>query len=286
MTHKISLLGRAIKRDTVNGVTGLRYPRHMATKHLIGMLHLSALPGAPNHRHELAEVESCLVEEACLLRDVGFHGAMMENFGDIPFHKGAVEVMTIACMTRLAMSVRRAVPELSLGINVLRNDARGALAVASATGARFIRVNVHVGATATDQGVIEGQAAATLRLKKELGSDVAIWADVHVKHGRSLAHASITDEAEDAVKRGLADALIVSGRGTGEATSLDDLRAVRDLELGAPVYVGSGVTAENIAALLDLADGVIVGTSLKADGRTTNAIDRERAERFIERAGD
>ena len=105
-----------------------------------------------------------------------------------------------------------------------------------------------------------------------------------MKHGKSLAHASITDEAEDAVKRGLADALIVSGRGTGEATSLDDLRAVRDLELGAPVYVGSGVTAENLTSLLDLADGVIVGTSLKADGRTTNPIDRGRAERFIERA--
>ena len=250
------------------------------------MLHLPALPGAPNHHRELAEVESRLVEEACLLSEVGFHGAMMENFGDVPFHKGASDVTTIASMTRLAMSVQRAVPELSLGINVLRNDARGALAlaIAFATGARFIRVNVHVGATATDQGIIEGQAAATLRLKKELGSDVAIWADVHVKHGKSLAHASITDEAEDAVKRGLADALIVSGRGTGEATSLDDLRAVRDLELGAPVYVGSGVTAENLTSLLDLADGVIVGTSLKADGRTTNPIDRGRAERFIERA--
>ena len=256
----------------------------MAKKQLIGMLHLPALPGAPSHRHALAEVETRLVEEARLLHDVGFHGAMMENFGDVPFYKGAVDVTTIASMTRLAMSVRVAVPGLPLGINVLRNDARGALAIASATGARFIRVNVHVGATATDQGVIEGRAAATLRLKKELGSDVAIWADVHVKHGMSLAHASITDEAEDAVKRGLADALIVSGRGTGEATSLDDLRAVRDLELGVPVYVGSGVTAENIASLLDLADGVIVGTSLKEDGRATNPIDRGRAEHFIERA--
>ena len=153
--------------ETVNGATrdcGILVT--LAKKLLIGMLHLPALPGAPNHHRELAEVESRLVEEACLLSEVGFHGAMMENFGDVPFHKGASDVTTIASMTRLAMSVQRAVPELSLGINVLRNDARGALAIAFATGARFIRVNVHVGATATDQGIIEGQAAATLRLKK------------------------------------------------------------------------------------------------------------------------
>ena len=257
MTHKLSLLRRAIKSEKdVLGVGAAEVRPHIAAgdcerchpdcgilvtlakKLLIGMLHLPALPGAPNHHRELAEVESRLVEEACLLSEVGFHGAMMENLGDVPFHKGASDVTTIASMKRLAMSVQRAVPELSLGINVLRNDARGALAIAFATGARFIRVNVHVGATATDQGIIEGQAAATLRLKKELGSDVAIWADVHVKHGKSLAHASIT----------------------------------------------SGVTAENLTSLLDLADGVIVGTSLKADGRTTNPIDRGRAERFIERA--
>ena len=191
---------------------------------------------------------------------------------------------TIASLTRLACAVRTAVPELSLGINVLRNDARAALAIAAASGAAFIRVNVHVGATATDQGIVEGRAAETLRARAALGADVAIWADVHVKHGKSLAHESIADEAEDAVVRGLADALIVSGRGTGKETSEADVRAVRDLHLGVPIYVGSGVTVDNVGALLDVADGVIVGTALKTAGVTTNPIDDTRARRFVERA--
>lgn len=82
-----------------------------------------------------------------------------------------------------------------------------------------------------NQGVVEGRAAETLRALAALGADVAIWVDVHVKHGRSLAHASIADEAEDAVRRGLAE----SERGTGEPTSLDDLRAVAELDHSVPI---------------------------------------------------
>jgi len=248
------------------------------------MLHLPALPGSPGSRDSLGHIETRVVSEARLLRDVGFSTAILENFGDVPFFKDRVGPSTIASMTRLACAVRASVPDLPLGINVLRNDARAALAVAVAAEAAFIRVNVHVGATATDQGIIEGRAAETLRARAALGASVAIWADVHVKHGQSLAHDTIADEAEDAVRRGLADAVIVSGQGTGEATSLDDLRAVAALELGVPVYVGSGVTAGTVESLLDVADGVIVGTAIKVDGKTTNPIDRRRAERLNERA--
>jgi len=116
-----------------------------------------------------------------------------------------------------------------------------------------------------------------------LGADVEIWADVHVKHGRSLAHASIADEAEDAVRRGLADALVVSGRGTGEATSLDDVRAVAELELGVPFYVGSGVTVETVESLLDVADGVIVGSAIvrQLEAMTTEGMPVDVAVRSI-----
>ena len=253
-------------------------------KSLVGMLHLPALPGSPCGDQSLVDIEAGLVAEARLLHEVGFHAAIIENFGDVPFFKDTVDAETIAAMTRLACAVRAAAPELRLGINVLRNDAHAALAVAAAAGATFMRVNVHVGATATDQGVIEGRAAETLRARSALGAEVAIWSDVHVKHGRSLAHAAIADEAEDAVRRGLADALVVSGRGTGEATSLDDLRAVAELDLGVPIYVGSGVTIDTVESLLDVADGVIVGTSIKSDNKTTNPIDKRRAERLVEKA--
>lgn len=256
----------------------------MTRKTLVGMLHLPALPGAPESKLSLDAIEKALVAEARTLREAGFDAFMLENFGDVPFEKDGVAPVTVAAMARLATTVRREVPELDLGINVLRNDARAALAVATAAGASFIRVNVHVGVTATDQGLIEGRARKTLRERSRLGVSVAVWSDVFVKHGRSLAHRSVAEEAEDAVKRGLADALIVSGSGTGKETSLDDLRAVAARKLGVPLYVGSGATPENVCALLEHADGVIVGTSIKKGSHTTAPIDPDRAKSLVETA--
>ena len=249
--------------------------------HLVGMVHLPALPGAPRAPRPIAAIEARALAEARDLAAAGFHACIVENFGDAPFHGGAVEPVTVAVMSRIVATLRREVPELAVGVNVLRNDAAAALAVAAASGAGFVRVNVHVGAAATDQGILEGQAASTLRLRQRLGLDVAIWADVHVKHGRSLAHETIADEARDAVERGLADALIVTGRGTGWATDVDDLRTVRGLDLGVPVYVGSGVTEQSLDLYLREADGVIVGSAIEQGGRAGSPLDPERARRFV-----
>jgi len=254
------------------------------TKLLAGMLHLPPLPGAPLGRSSLDAIEKQVLADARILLEAGFDAAILENYGDVPFFKDRVEPVTVASMTRLAAAVRGEAGALRLGINVLRNDTLSALAIAFAAGADFIRVNVHVGATATDQGVIEGRAADTLRLRAALGAEVAIWSDVHVKHGRSLAHPSIEGEAEDAVLRGLADALIVSGRATGEPASLEEVRLVKALDLGVPVYVGSGVNEENLREVLASSDGVIVGTALKEGGRTANPVERDRALRFVEKA--
>ncbi|MGH9332932.1 MAG: BtpA/SgcQ family protein, partial [Vicinamibacteria bacterium] len=155
-------------------------------KLLAGMLHLPPLPGSPLRRSSLDSIEERLLGEARILEEAGFDALVLENFGDVPFFKDRVEPVTIAAMTRLAVGVRREASGLRLGINVLRNDAEAALSVAFAVEAQFIRVNVHVGATATDQGVIEGRAAKTVRLRAALGAEVEIWSDVQVKHGKSL----------------------------------------------------------------------------------------------------
>jgi hypothetical protein len=155
------------------------------------------------------------------------------------------------------------------------------VSIAAACGAHFVRVNVHVGATATDQGIIESRAAETLRLRHRLGTAVEIWADVHVKHGKSLAHETLAREAEDAVHRGHADAVIVSGQRTGWATEIDDVRAAAALHLGVPVIVGSGVTEHSVALLLQAADGVIVGTSLKGGGKLANPVDPKRVRALV-----
>jgi hypothetical protein len=257
------------------------------SKLLIGMVHLPALPGAPRHALPMETLEERAVAEARLLHGAGFDGCILENFGDVPFHKESVEPVTVAAMARVVALVCRALPGWRVGVNVLRNDARSALSIAAACGARFVRVNVHVGATATDQGVAEGRAADTLRLRHALGVPVEIWSDVHVKHGRSLAHADIASEAEDAVQRGLAEALVVSGAGTGKPTDLDEVRRVVALRLGVPVIVGSGATVETVAEILSLADGVIVGTALKKaaivsrDNAMQAPLDAERVHAFV-----
>jgi hypothetical protein len=250
-------------------------------KLLIGMVHLPALPGAPRAALPMEAIEERARQEARLLREAGFHGCVVENYGDSPFHKNKVEPVTVAAMARVVAAIGREQPGWRLGVNVLRNDAHAAVAIAAACGASFVRVNVHVGAAATDQGVIEGGAAETLRLRRSLGASVEIWADVHVKHARPLSHAGIEREAEDAVRRGHADALLVSGPGTGAQAELEDVRRVAGLGLGVPVFVASGVTERTVTRFLEFADGVIIGTALKTNGDTQAPLDPERVRRLV-----
>jgi membrane complex biogenesis BtpA family protein len=165
---------------------------------------------------------------------------------------------------------------LPLGFNVLRNDARAALALCAGCGGSFIRVNVHTGAMLTDQGLIEGTAADTLRYRRVVCPEARILADVHVKHAVLLGRRPIEDTARDTVERGLADALIISGVGTGMAAEVTDLERVRAACPRTPLLVGSGITRTNVKQYLATADGFIVGTSLKADGNVSCPVDPKR----------
>ena len=155
--------------------------------------------------------------------------------------------------------------KMPFGVNVLRNDALSALAIAAATGAAFIRVNIHTGAAVTDQGIIEGDAYTTLRKRAALAPHVLIFADHLVKHATPMGEAS----PKDLRLRGLADAIIVTGTETGAAADPSRLRELRAL-VDAPLLVGSGLTAENAHQFTD-ADGAIVGTSIKTNGRVDAA---------------
>ena len=171
-------------------------------------------------------------------------------------------------------------PGLLLGINVLRNDGASALAIAAAVGATCIRVNVLSGARVTDQGVIEGHAAELLRLRRALGVPVEIWADVAVKHSAPLAPRELDEETRDLVHRALADAVLVTGSGTGVAVDPAQLRGVRWPAGKAPVYVASGATIAARPGLAGLCDGVIVGSALRADGAPAEPVDGDAARRF------
>ncbi len=247
---------------------------------LVGMIHLPALPGSPAAGRSLPGIVDSALADALELEAAGFDGLMIENFGDAPFRATRVDPHTVACMTVVARAVR-AQTRLPIGINVLRNDARAAIAVATVTGAQFVRINVHCGVYATDQGIIEGRADETLRYRAALGSSVAILADVHVKHARPLSTLDIAAAAEETAFRGRADALIVSGSGTGKPTELDDVKAVRRAVPDRPLLVGSGADEATIRNLLAVADGVIVGTAIKRDGCTTAPVDPRRARALV-----
>lgn len=253
------------------------------SKIVIGMLHLPPLPGSPRFDGDLAKIRDVLLRDADTLASGGVHGLMMENFGDVPFHPGRVPAHVAAHMTALAWQVRQRV-DLPLGINVLRNDGRTALAVAQAAGADFIRVNVLCGARVTDQGIIEGFAHDLLRDRAALGAGhIRIFADVDVKHSAPLAERPIADEVDDTIERGLADALVVSGAGTGKPTEVSKVKAVKAAAHATPVFIGSGVTAETVVSYESHADGFIVGSALKRDGMASNEVDLNRVKSLLNR---
>ena len=244
---------------------------------IVGVVHLLPLPGSPRASLNLEQIIERAVDDARAYEAGGASALIVENYGDAPFRKDRVEPYTIAALTRVVTAVRAAV-RLPVGVNVLRNDAVAALSIAAATGASFIRVNVHTGAMLTDQGIIEGRADETLRLRRFLDAPVEIWADILVKHALPLGPVSLEEAARDALERGLADALILTGSATGQPADPEELRRLRALFPEVPIFIGSGITPERVAAFLPEASGFIVGTWAKEEGIIENRVSRSRVE--------
>jgi len=248
---------------------------------LIGVIHLPPLPGSPRAgKNAMRAAVERAASDAKALAQAGFEAILIENFGDAPFFKAGVPPITIAAMTTCALETREAAPNLPLGINVLRNDAHAALAIAAASGASFIRVNVLSGARVTDQGLVEGRAAEVLRERAAIAKDVRIFADVDVKHSAPLAVREIEDEVEELADRALADAILVTGTATGSPADEGDLQRVRAATTK-PVFVASGVTERTVKSLLAKCDGVIVGTAIKRGRRAGGPVDAALAKSFV-----
>lgn len=250
---------------------------------IIGVVHLLPLPTSARWGGSLKAVIERAEQEATALAAGGVDGIIVENFFDAPFTKDQVNPAVISAMTLIVDRIMNLVV-VPVGINLLRNDAKGALAIASCVNAQFIRVNVLNGIMATDQGLIEGNAHDILRFRRELGSDVAILADVLVKHARPLGMPNLTTAVQDTIERGLADGVILSGWATGSPPSLEDLELASAAARGTPVFIGSGANWDNIGQLMQAADGAIVASSLKRNGIITEPIDPIRVAQFIEAA--
>ncbi|AOX00758.1 phosphorybosylanthranilate isomerase [Moorena producens PAL-8-15-08-1] len=248
---------------------------------IIGVVHLLPLPTSPRWGGSLQAVIDRAEQEVTALGSGGVDGVIVENFFDAPFTKNQVDPAVVSTMTIIVERLMNLVP-IPIGINILRNDAHSALAIATCVGAKFIRVNVLTGIMATDQGLIEGQAHTLLRYRRALGSDVKILADVLVKHGQPLESPNITIAVQETIERGLADGVILSGWGTGTPTNPQDLVLASAAAKGKPVFIGSGANWENISTLMQYADGVIVSSSLKRRGQIDQPIDPIRVSQFVE----
>lgn len=257
-----------------------------ALPRLVGMVHLLPLPGAPGFGGSIQQVIETALNEAQTLSSAGFPALLVENFGDVPFHPDHSDPETVAAMT-LAVAAVSDATGLPIGVNVLRNDALAALGIAAVTGARFIRVNVLTGTMYTDQGPIRGRADEVLRRRAALGVDVEIWADVMVKHATAPQGLGIGQAADDTVNRGLADAIIVSGPGTGLEPDLDSAVTARSvIPKETRLVIGSGAGIANLGRLTEAADTVIVGSSIKIDGMATSPVDPARAAALTGAARD
>lgn len=252
-------------------------------KPIIGVVHLMPLPGSPRWDGQIETICARAEQEAVALASGGADGIIIENFFDNPFTKGRLDTATVCAFTVAVKRVMALCP-LPIGINCLRNDSLSALAIAATTGAHFVRVNVLSGAMLTDQGIIEGQAHELMLLRRNLMAQkkVKILADILVKHATPLG---ITNDigliAEETLRRGLADALIVTGLATGLAPALDDLKRVRHALPDCPIIAGSGCNKDNIGEILSIADGAIVASSLKREGIVENPIDVDRVRTLV-----
>ena len=243
---------------------------------VIGMIHVAALPGTPRHRASLADIVAQALAEANIYRDAGIHALMLENMLDIPYvQQPGTEVP--AAMAVIAREVKRACPDLPLGVQILAGGNRAALAVALAAGADFIRAEAFVFGHVADEGYMDSCAGDLLRYRKAIGAEqIAIFTDIKKKHS---AHAITADvdiaQTAQAAVFFLTDGLILTGATTGAAASVEELRAVAAVAQP-PILIGSGITAENLADYQPHADAVIVGSNVKQGGHWANAQDPAR----------
>lgn len=250
-------------------------------KAIIGMVHLLPLPGSPNYKGNMELVFERAMADALALKEGGVDGILVENFWDLPYKKVPDDPETVAAMAVVVKEIVK-MSGLPVGINMLRNGGVQALCIAHVTGAKFIRVNVLTEAFVTDQGIIEGIAAELLRKRSYLNSDVKILADVHVKYAKPLYERPTTLSAKELVERGLADAVVVSGTRTGEPPNLKTLKAIKEA-VNVPVIVGSGLNLGNVERYLSVADGAIVGTYFKRNGKIGEPVEIDRVISFMKK---
>ena len=251
-------------------------------KPVIAMLHLGALPGRPKHDRAagLVAIVDSVRRDLGILQDAGVDGVMFCNEADLPYQLQVGPEITAA----LSSVVGQLRPEISVpfGVNLLW-DPIASLAVARATGARFVR-EVMTGVYESDLGMIEPRIGEIAGYRSAIGAeDVLLFDNIQPEFASAVGNRTVADRARGAAFMGV-DAILISGRAAGMPFEMSDLRAAKEAVPETPVLANTGVRAEQISEIFRVADGAIVGTSLKVDGVTWNPVDPERARRLMEAA--
>jgi membrane complex biogenesis BtpA family protein len=248
---------------------------------VIAVVHAGALPGTPAGGASLGELESVVRAESATYREGGVHGIILENMHDVPYLRGGVGPEITAAMTVLAQAMKDA-SGLPCGIQILAGANHEAVAVAHAAGLDFVRAEGFAFAHVADEGMIQSSAASLLRFRRQIGADrVQVWADVKKKHSSHAITADVgIGETAHAVEFMRADGVIVTGVSTGIQPAEEDIREVRR-HCKLPLYLGSGITPDNLPAYFGLADGFIVGSTFKCAGQWNKPVDQSRVDRFM-----
>jgi len=246
------------------------------------MVHVGALPGTPYASKSMPAIIDQAVREARLLADSGFDAVMIENMHDRPYLRQQVGPEIVSAMTAVLDAIRSTI-DLPLGVQILAGANREALAVAMTGGASFIRAENFVFAHVADEGLMpEADAGPLLRYRREIGADhIRIFADVKKKHASHAITSDVylADAAQAAAFFG-ADGIVITGTATGEPVDIQDVREV-SAQVQLPIAIGSGLDADNIEKLWDLADIFIIGSFIKHEGQWFHPPDPDRVGTFM-----
>jgi len=246
---------------------------------IIGMVHCLPLPGTPGYKGDCRKILDQAVSDAVTLEKAGVDAVIVENMGDSPFSE-KLSSEQFAGLCAATSCVKKAV-KIPVGVDAAFCDSKASLIIAKVTGCEFIRVAVFVDTVLFTDGIIYPSAHDCMVYRKQIdGENIMILADVQVKHTRMVFQGiSVEDSAKDAVACG-ADAIIVTGTGTGVETPITLIKSIKQT-VKVPVIAGSGVTKENIYDQMQIADGVIVGSSLKEGGKLENPISYSLAHDLV-----
>jgi membrane complex biogenesis BtpA family protein len=255
-------------------------------KPVIGMIHVSALPGTPNYEGSIKQIIDLAKREALIYKENGIDAIAIENMHDVPYLKRTVGSEITSLMSVIGYEVKN-LTKLPCGIQILAGANKDAIAAAHSGGLDFVRTEGFVFAHVADEGIIESDAGELLRYRKQIAAEnILIFTDIKKKHS---SHSITSDvdivETAKAAQFFLSDGIIITGSSTGYEADIDEVKKVKD-EIKIPVIVGSGIATENINKYLPIADAFIVGSSLKKEGSWVNEVDVERVKRFMKRVNE